>query len=124
MSSYVMKIAAHSVGENGAKKANTGTSRSLEIPNRPTPEKKNGVEKSTAVARTDRIYGTSSSSLWANWAMVQFHMYRDGGKADVCCPGDQSTHQPVPLPPAIPEPKVAIGDEEKVNLKLELPGNG
>ncbi len=53
--SHVMKIAAQSVAENGARKASRGTSRSLLIPKRPTPEKKNGVEKSTAVARMDKI---------------------------------------------------------------------
>lgn len=56
-STYVMKMAAQSVGEKGARKARRGTSRSLEMPRRPTPEKKKGVEKSTAVARTDKICG-------------------------------------------------------------------
>jgi hypothetical protein len=43
------------VGEKGARKARIGTSRSLEIPKRPTPEKKKGVENSTAVDLTDRM---------------------------------------------------------------------
>lgn len=50
-----MNIAAHNVGLNGAKKARTGTSLSFEIPKRLTPEKKNGVENSTAEDLEDRI---------------------------------------------------------------------
>jgi len=59
-----MKIAAQSSDENGARKASNGTSRSLDIPSSPTPEKKNGVAKSTAVARID-VTEKGAKDMWA-----------------------------------------------------------
>ena len=61
---YATNMATHNWGLNGAKKASKGTSRFLERPSRPIPEKKYGVEKSTTVERIE-VTEMGAKLMWA-----------------------------------------------------------